>query len=186
MYGSHETGARLLALVVALGFVFTIMPQGAAAQWSVEGRLGAAIPVGDLTDDPGLNQTAGLGAAGALMYTFHPSFTAYGEASAQWFTCDGCDTDANNWGIDGGLKYLLVEQGSASPWIRAGVAVQQVSVGDADGEWGVGLDSGIGIDWLLTDQLALVPAVRFDTYSADDLTVSYFTIDLGAHWHFYE
>jgi hypothetical protein len=186
MTGSRPTGARLLTLAVALGTVGLASPRGSAAQWSLEGRLGAAIPVGDLTDDPGLNQTAGLGAAGALMYTFRPNLTAYGELSGQWFTCDGCDTDASSWGFDGGLKYVLTEQGTALPWIRAGVALQQVSVGDGDGEWGVGLDSGVGIDWLVTERLALVPALRFDTYGAGDITVSYLTIDLGAHWHLYD
>jgi hypothetical protein len=179
------TGGRLLALTLALGIASMAAPQSASAQWSLEGRVGSALPVGDLTDDPGLDQTAGLAAAAGAMYTFRPTWTIYGEVSGQWFNCDGCDTDVMSWGIDGGLKYILAEQGSALPWIRAGLAFQQVSVDGGDGEWGVGLDSGIGIDWLLTDRFALVPAIRFDTYSADDLTVSYVTIDLGAHVHLY-
>ena len=180
------SGRYLVALAFALGISSVASPQSLSAQLSLEGRIGAAIPVGDLTDDPGLNQTAGFGLAGAAMYTFHPNLSVYAEASGQWFNCDDCDTDVNNWGIDGGLKYILFESGSAFPWVRAGLAVQQVSVGDGDGEWGVGLDSGIGIDWLLSPNFALVPAVYFDVYQAtDDLTVSYVSIDLGVHWHLY-
>ena len=119
------------------------------------------------------------------MYTFRTSLSAYVEGSWQQFNCDGCDTDVESWGFDGGLKYVLAESGTASPWVRAGLTLQQASVGDADGEWGVGLDSGVGIDWLLTERFALVPAIRFDFYEADDLTVTYLTIDLGAHWHLY-
>lgn len=183
-------GGRLVALGLALGIASMAAPresvaQESVAQWSLEGRVGSAIPVGELTDDPGPSQTAGLSVAGGAMYTFNPSFSVYGEVSGQWFNCDGCATDVKSWGIDGGLKYLLSQQGSALPWIRAGLAYQQVSVENGDGEWGVGLDTGVGIDWMLSDQFALVPALRFDTYSADDFTVSYVTIDLGAHWHLY-
>jgi hypothetical protein len=168
---------------VALVFALMITsPRSASAQWSLEARTGAANPVGDLADAPG-PQDVGLGAAGTLMYTFDPNVTAYGEASGQWFTCDGCDTDVVNWGFDGGLKYLFAEDGRASPWVRAGVALQQAVPEDGQGEWGIGLDSGVGVDVQVTDQLAVVPAVRFDTYDADEMTVSYFTFDLGAHWH---
>jgi hypothetical protein len=176
-----EIGGCLTALVFAL---MIASPQGASAQWSLEGRAGAANPVGELAESP-TPQTVGMGAAGTLMYTFHPNVTAYGEAAGQWFTCDGCDADVLNWGLDGGLKLVMAQDGRASPWVRAGVAVQQVSPEDTDeGDWGVGLDSGVGVDVLITDQLAVVPAVRFDTYRAsEDMTVSYFTFDLGAHWH---
>jgi hypothetical protein len=176
-----EIGGCLTALVFVL---MMIVPQSASAQWSLEARTGAANPVGDLADAPG-PQEVGLGAAGTLMYTFHPNVTAYGEAAGQWFTCDGCDTDVLNWGLDGGLKLLMAQDGPVMPWVRAGVAVQQISPEDTDeAEWGVGLDSGVGVDVQVTDQLAVVPAVRFDTYQAtEDMTVSYFTFDLGAHWH---
>ena len=179
-----KAAPRLLALAVALGLVLT-GPADLTAQWSLEGRAGSAIPMGDLADDPGPNQTAGLSFAGAAMYTFQNSVSLYAEGSWQQFNCDGCDIDFESRGFDGGLKYVFTQSGSALPWARAGVALQQVSAGDADGEWGVGLDSGVGIDWLLTDRFALVPALRYDVYSADDLTVSYVTIDLGAHWHLY-
>ena len=170
-------------VALAIGALAASAPLSAAAQVSLEGRLGAAVPIGDLTDGPAA-QTAGIAAAGALYYTFQPNLSFYGEASGVWFNCDGCPDDATSWGFDGGLKYVLAGEGAALPWIRAGLAVQQVSAGDGDGEWGVGLDSGVGIDWALTEQFYLVPAVRFDTYSpTEGFTVSWFTIDLGAHWH---
>lgn len=180
-----KTGSRLLPLAFAVGTLTLASPPALSAQWSLEGRAGAAIPVGELTDDPGPNQTAGIALAGGAMYTFRNSLSAYVEGSWQQFNCDGCDTDVESWGFDGGLKYVLAESDTAFPWVRAGLTLQQASAGDADGEWGVGLDSGVGIDWLLTERFALVPAIRFDLYEADELTVSYVTIDLGAHFHLY-
>jgi hypothetical protein len=174
---------RLFAVALALGTLTLASSADLSAQWSLEGRAGSAIPMGDLTDDPGPNQTAGIALAGGAMYTFRTNVSLYAEGSWQQFNCDGCSTDFESWGLDGGLKYVFAESGRALPWARAGVTFQQISAGDGDGEWGVGLDSGVGIDWMLTDRFGLVPALRYDVYSADDLTVSYLTIDLGAHWH---
>lgn len=179
----RTNGTRTVALTLALATLMLIGPAAASAQWSLEGRAGAAIPMGELTDDPGPSQTAGIALAGGALYTFRDNLSMYFEGSWQQFNCDGCDTDIESWGFDGGLKYVLARSGTALPWVRAGLTLQQVSADGGDGEWGVGLDAGLGIDWLLTERFALVPAIRYDFYEADELSVSYVTIDLGAHWH---
>ena len=179
-----KIGARLLTVALTTVALTLAGSADAAAQLSLEGRAGVPIPMGELVEE-GLDQTAGLAFAGAALYTFRDNLSAYFEGSWQQFNCDGCETDVESWGFDGGLKYVLAASGTALPWVRAGVTLQQVSVGDSEGEWGLGLDSGIGIDWLLTERFALVPALRFDVYGVDDLTVRYLTIDLGAHWHLY-
>jgi opacity protein-like surface antigen len=171
------------AVAVAL---CVLTPRGAEAQgtpWSVEGRLGSTIPTGDLSDDA-LNQTAGMSFGADLMYTLNPNFTVFGGVGHHRFNCDGCETDVSSTGVDGGLKLLVGADGRAMPWLRAGLLVHQPKIEDAEGDWNAGLDSGVGIDWLVTDEFTLVPALRYNTYGTESVTLSYFTIDLGGHLHF--
>lgn len=152
-------------------------PQTAAGQegrWSLEGRLGATLPTGDLSDD----HTAGLALGADLMYTLDTNVTLYGGLGHHRFQCDGCAVDISTTGIDAGVKLLFGGNEDAMPWVRGGVLVHKPDEGD----WGVGLDSGVGIDWRVSDALTLVPALRYDTYD-DHGTLSWFTIDLGAHLH---
>lgn len=177
---SHTRSMTAFALAAAAALALGASP--AEAQWSVEGRLGATLPTGDLTD-ASLNQTGGLAVSGDLMYTFRPNVTFYGGVGHHRFNCDDCATDLTSTGLDAGLKYLFGPSDGAMPWIRAGLLVHKPEVEGGDGEWGFGLDSGIGIDWSVSEQLTLVPALRYDTYEAEEVTFSWFTIDLGAHLH---
>jgi hypothetical protein len=176
MRTSTAYGAVLVAALLALA------PATAQSQWAVEGRLGATIPTGDLSD---LDQTAGLGFSGELMYTMQRNLTLYGGVGHHRFTCDGCDVDVSTTGLAAGLKYVLGGGGSpaALPWIRGGLMLHRPSFDGNTGDWGAGLDSGIGIDWNVKPSFYLVPALRFNTYSSEDLSLRYLTIDLGAHFH---
>ena len=170
----------LIALASAVALV--AFAADASAQWSVEGRVGSAIPTGELTE-PGLDQTGGVSFAAEGMYTFRPNLSVYGGASRQRFNCDGCAADVSSTGLNGGLKYVFLPSASAFPWVRGGLMVHQPAVAGDARDWGVGLDSAVGVDWEVTESTAVVPAVRLNTYSSGPLSVRYVTIDLGVHMH---
>lgn len=167
-------GAATAALVLAL------IPAAGQAQLAVEARLGATMPTGDLSD---FDQTAGLGLAAELMYTVQRNLTLYGGLGHHRFTCDGCEDDFSSTGLQAGVKFVLGQDNDALPWVRGGLMLHRPAVDGDTGDWGVGLDSGVGIDWNVAPSFYLVPALRFNTYSSDDIGLSYFTIDLGAHFH---
>jgi hypothetical protein len=104
--------ARATGLVLAVSL---LVPAVAAGQLSLEGRLGATMPTGDLTD---LDQTAGLAFAAEIQYTVQRNLTLYGGLGHHRFTCDGCDDDFSTTGLAGGAKLILGASGRALPWIR--------------------------------------------------------------------
>lgn len=173
-------------LVAALTLTFAAahlaQPPEAAGQFSLEGRVGSSIPTGELTNEPGLNQTAGLSFALEGMLSLNDLVTAYAGGSRHAFNCDDCPTNVTTTGLNGGLKFIL-GSGQALPWARAGLMLHRASIEGADNDWGVGVDAGAGIDWLLTPQLAVVPALRVNSYGSGDLSLTYVTVDLGLHLH---
>lgn len=154
-----------------------------AAQWSIEGRIGSALPTGELTHTPTPNQTAGFSFAADAMYTFSRNVTAYAGASRQSFNCDGCTSDVVSAGFDGGMKFLFPNSGPATPWVRGGLLLDRSSVDGVDYDWGLGVDSGAGVDWRVSPLVSLVPAIRLDSYSSGPLSLTYVTMDLGLHLH---
>lgn len=168
---------RAIGLVLAVSL---LAPAAAAGQLALEGRLGATMPVGDLSD---LDQTAGLAFSAEIQYNVKRNLTLYGGLGHHRFTCDGCDDPYSTTGLVGGAKLILGADGGALPWIRGGLMVHRPSVDGDAGDWGVGLDSGVGIDWSVAPRIYLVPALRFNTYTSGNVGLSYFTIDLGVHLH---
>lgn len=179
---THSWSRTLGTALVAASTFFVLGATPASAQWSIEGRLGATLPTGDLTEP--LEQTGGLAVAADLMYTFRPNVTFYGGIGHHRFNCDGCDANLTTTGLDAGLKYLFGPADDAIPWIRGGLLYHKPEIEGGDGDWGLGFDSGIGIDWRVSHQVVLVPALRYNSYSSNDATLSWFTIDLGLHLHF--
>lgn len=171
----HTVALALLATVVSVS--------PATAQWALEGRVGSALPTGELTTTPLPNQTAGISFAADAMYSFNPRWTAYAGMTRQSFNCDGCTTDIDDTGFNGGLKYLINRDGPALLWVRGGILANRASVDGMNSDWGVGVDSGVGIDWLVSHRLAVVPAVRVSSYNSGALSLTYFTVDLGLHLH---
>jgi hypothetical protein len=159
------------------------IPTAISAQVSFEGRVGATLPTGELTDSPGLDQSAGFSFAFDGMYTFRPSLSAYAGVSRQTFNCSDCPTDVATVGFDGGVKFLFTASGAATPWLRGGLMLHRASVDGVDSDWGVGVDAGAGIDWLVGPRIAIVPAVRLNSYGSGPLSLTYFTLDLGLHVH---
>lgn len=172
--------ARIIGSAALAAACSVLLPGEASAQWALEGRLGATMPTGDLSD---LEQTAGLGVAAELMYTFQRNLSVYGGVGHHRFTCDGCDDDFSTTGLASGLKYILSSTSDALPWVRGGLMLHRPEVDGDTGDWGLGVDAGVGLDWHVAPSFYLVPALRFNSYGSENLTLSYFMIDLGAHIH---
>lgn len=172
-------------LILAIAATAAVaVPLGARAQVSVEARVGSGIPMGELAEVPGLNQTAGLSLALDGMYTFGTNVSAYAGFSRQSFHCDGCPVDVNSTGFQGGVKYIFPSGGPASLWVRGGPLLHRASVDGDNSDWGVGVDGGAGVDWLVRPDLALVPALRVNSYNSGAVSLTYVTVDLGLHLHF--
>lgn len=180
----------LSALLVA-GMWFAVSAGDVTAQshrLSLEGRIGAAIPTGDLSNgDAG----TGLSLAAEAMYSFSPILTGYLGVSRDAFSCDEesfCD-DASSSGLQGGLKFLLVRDGSLLPWVRVGLVGQSLDLGEVDSDLSLGFEAGGGIDIDVSPRFAVVPGIHYRAYSPDfeqndELDVRYFVISLGGHLHF--
>lgn len=177
-----ERATMIHGFALACGLsLFSALP--ATAQWSFEGRVGSALPAGELTHQPTPNQTAGLSFAADVMYTFHPNASAYAGAARQSFNCDGCTADVVSTGFEGGIKYLFGSSGSATPWVRGGLVLNRSSVDGDARDWGLGVDTGAGIDWRVTPRVSLVPALRLNSYNSGPMSLTYVTMDMGLHLH---
>jgi len=167
------------AFTLVAGLLLMAAPGSATAQWSVEGRVGSAMPSGELTDASGLNQTAGPAFAADATYAFNSTWSAYGGLGRQRFNCNDCSTDVSTTGFDGGVKVRFGSSGTATPWLRGGFMLHQPAVDGVSRDWGLGVGSAVGIDWLLNPQISIVPALRFNSYGSGPLSLSYVMIDAG-------
>jgi len=167
--------------LATIGLVM-LMPSRTAAQVSIEGRVGGSLPIGELSDDPGLNQSVGIGFGLDVMYRVAPNVALYAGGSRHSFNCDDCPADVTTSGIVGGVKYLFPGGGPTTVWIRGGAMAHRASVdGDAQ-DWGIGVDSGLGVDIAVRRSISLVPAVRVNSYGSGPVSLTYITLDLGINF----
>jgi hypothetical protein len=164
------------------GLLPILAPTRTAAQISIEGRVGGSWPIGELSDDPGLDQSIGIGFGLDVMYRAAPNVALYAGGSRHSFNCDDCPADVTTSGIVGGVKYLFPGGGPTTVWIRGGVMFHRASVDGAAEDWGIGVDSGAGLDIALRRSIALVPAVRLNSYGSGPLSLTYVTLDLGINF----
>jgi len=177
------------SLAAALGILLGAGASGAAAQasrWSFEGRLNVTVPVGDLSD---AGAESGLGLGADVYYTFMRNMSAYAGLSRHAFNCEGagCD-DATSTGLQAGVKLLFGAERRAMAWAGGGIMLHKADFDGDESDLTLGGELGGGIDLMLSPRFALAPSLRFHTYPADfgvrELDMSYFTISLGAHFHF--
>lgn len=174
---------NVTALSALAATMLLATPRAGEAQFSFEGRVGLSFPTGELTDAPGLSQEQGFSFAADAFWLFAPRYAAYGGVSRQSFNCDGCTTDVSTTGFDAGVKFYLVPEGFAVPWVRGGLMLHKASVDGEGSDWGVGVDTGLGLDWRVSTQLSLVPAIRLNSYGSGPVSLTYFTADLGLQIH---
>ena len=170
--------SKLAATALPLALCL-LTPAPAAGQWGVEARMGSTVPLADLGDDALLAQTGGLAFAADALYTIQGYVAVYGGASYQRYTCDGCPARVTSTGLQSGLKLLFDPAAEMVPWARAGLLYHRPDVGDVDGDWHLGLDTGVGLDVRVNPGWFLVPAFRYKTYEADELSFDDLTIDFG-------
>jgi hypothetical protein len=180
-----------LSMLLAAGVWLAFSTGDVAAQThrlSLEGRIGATIPTGDLSDG---EAGAGLSLAAEAMYSFSPILTGYIGISRDAFSCDDddfCD-GATSGGLQGGLKFLLAREGSMLPWVRLGLIGQSLDLGEVDSDMSLGFEAGGGIDIDVSPRFTIVPGIHYRAYSPDfdgerDIDVRYFVLSLGGHLHF--
>jgi hypothetical protein len=169
----------MMSLVIGLALA---MPVRTDAQVSIEGRVGGSLPIGELSDDPGLDQSLGIALGLDVMYRVVPNVALYAGGSRHSFFCDDCAADVTTSGIVGGVKYLFPSGGPTTVWIRGGAMVHRAAVDGATQDWGIGVDSGLGVDIALRRSISLVPAVRLNSYGSGPVSLTYVTFDLGINF----
>jgi opacity protein-like surface antigen len=155
---------------------------------SLEGRAGAAIPVGNLSDG---GAESGLMAEGELIFTPALNLSVFAGLGMHAFNCEGDDDECEEFssrGLHGGLKYLFGQSGTATPWLRGGLMLHEAEFGETDSDFSLGFEAGGGIDLALSPQFSLTPALRYHQYEADfdasSVDMSWVSLALGAHLHF--
>jgi hypothetical protein len=172
---------RILMSVATIGLAM-LVPARVDAQVSIEGRVGGSLPIGELSDDPGLNQSFGIGLALDVMYRVVPNVALYAGGSRNSFNCDDCPADVTTSGIVGGVKYLFPSGGPTTVWIRGGAMLHRAAVDGATQDWGIGVGRGVGVDIARRRSISLVPAVRLNSYGSGPVSLTYITLDLGINF----
>jgi hypothetical protein len=195
--------SKRVAPALLLGFVATLLvPTPASAQLnptvdpffephvSLEGRLGASLPTGELSD---VGATAAPALTLNLLYNFTAAWAGYVGWGFHDFGCDGCPDDLGSAGPHAGAQYTLPWRGRALPWIRAGLVLATLSIfqdgAGVDSGSELGLEIGTGVDFRLTEHVSVSPGASFTFYKtrglpAEDLFVPYFLLDLGGTYNF--
>ncbi len=152
---------------------------------AAEGRVGATLPQGDLSD---AGAEAGLSFGAELQASFRPNLTAYLGLHRHSFNCDnGCGALGGNprsTGLGAGVKYIFHSPGDVLAWGRGGIVANTLGTDAGSGDREIGFELGVGADMPVADRLYLVPNIGF--ISHDDGSGSdarFFTLGLGAHYH---
>jgi hypothetical protein len=154
---------------------------------SLEGRLGTTLPAGSLSDR---GAESGLLAEGELIFTPSLDVSVFAGLGVHSFNCDEEDCDEfSSHGLHGGVKYLFSRSGSATPWVRGGLLLHEAERDAEDSGFTVGFEAGGGIDLAVTPRFTLAPSLRYHRYEADFgndmIDMSWFSLALGAHIHFF-
>lgn len=179
--------ARIFHALLIAGAVAAAPVSAQSRHISLEGRLGVAIPVSDLSDR---GAEAGIMVEGEVMYTPSLNVSLFAGVGMHSFNCEGDNCDEfSSRGLHGGVKYLFGQSGTATPWVRGGLMLHEAESGAADTGFALGFEAGGGIDLALTPRFSLTPALRYHRYEADFETstvdMSWVSLALGAHFHFF-
>jgi hypothetical protein len=177
-----ERVMRSIILSCAAFTLATLVPATTSAQFSIEGRVGASLPIGELSDDPGLNQSFGIAVALDAMYAVAENVSLYAGGSRHSFNCDDCPADVTTSGVVGGVKYLFPGGGPITVWLRGGGMFHRASVDGSAQDWGFGVDSGLGLDIAVRRSMSIVPAVRLNSYGSGAVSLTFVTFDLGINF----
>lgn len=175
-----KTTCGFLAAVAAL-----VVAGSASAQripLSIEGRVDAAIPTGDLGDVANV----GVGLHGDVTFNVTPIVGVYGGYSWNRYGAkDSNGIDFTEQGFDVGLKATFAPmQGlGAAPFFRGGAIFHKLKASDSDSgesldvtDNKLGFEVAGGVAFPIAPRIMLTPQVGYTQFSAneggDDATVS--------------
>lgn len=183
---------RIALLAAALGAAPAVAQEGG---FSLEGRLGVAVPQGEDTE----GMEAGITTSLKALYQFHPNAGAYLGYGIHRFGTDEdaiCEGDpdcqaadfeasARMSGFGAGLRLGLPMRG-ATPFVQGGAVYQRLTVSvDGDGldfsvssddEWG--FEVGGGVEVPVSPRLSITPAATYT--KVED--AEYVRLDVGARF----
>jgi hypothetical protein len=159
--------AAVAAVVVAAG--------SASAQripLTVEGRVEAAIPTGDLGDATNV----GIGLAGDVTLNVTPIVGVYGGYSwARFPGKSSSGVDYTDQGFNVGLKasFAPMQGLGAAPFVRGGAVIHKLSaaIGGSGGsftgssDYRVGFEAAGGVSFPIAPRISLTPQVGYNEYS---------------------
>ena len=153
--------------------------------FAAEGRVGVTLPQGDLSD---AGADAGLSIGAELQANFHRNLTAYLGLHRHAFGCDGdcvLGDSPRSSGLAAGLKYIFHSPGDAFVWGRGGLVANKLVNDDASGDRKIGFELGFGADVPIAERFYLVPNAGFVSHdTGGGSTARFFTLGVGAHFHF--
>lgn len=179
-----------------LAAALTLIAGGAQAQapgrFSLEVSAGGALPTQDLGDHE--LKDAGLGLGLNASYRVMPHLAVY--AGWDWYHFEleegiGDFVDVEDTGYAFGVRYDGPTLAMATPWIRAGGVFKHVELetdeNDAvrSSDHTLGWEAGVGATLNLGSRWALMPGVRYRTFSPEleelggEVEHAYVTFDLG-------
>lgn len=189
---------RWLAPALLLGMAPAAIAQ--ESPWQIEGRLGAALPLGDLGDvelDPGISLSA------TLSYRLTDSLAVYGGWG--WHLLGAEEVEATPDGAVEETGYVLglafespLAETGLDYRLHGGVTYEHIEIEDDDGDvvedtgHGAGFELGAALVWPLSEQLSLTPGLRYrylsrdielgEQSSSEELT--FVSTEVGLAWRF--
>lgn len=182
---------RLIRIILALTLLAGASAATAQSPFSAVVRGGAAFP----SDFGDAELGTGFGFGATLEYRLPMCLALYAGWDWFHFTEEGTDLDIEDTGYAAGLRWTPVRlEQFLGPWLLAGALYKHVEIEDdngdivADSDHVLGFEAGGGVTLRLTDRLALLPGVRYRTFSpemeiggvtADAEDLSYVALELG-------
>lgn len=190
---------RTLAAALGLAVLVPAAAQAQISPFSVEARVGAAIPTGDFAD----GVTTGFGFDANVAYRVMPMLELYGGYSWTRFGFDDdeeFDEDVNmdDSGFAVGARVMFAGVPGIDPWVRGGVILHQLKTSFSEGpvsgsfttDRAAGFEAAAGVAIPVAPRVALTPAVTFRTYTPKfdgesfDSSVQYVGLHLGGRISF--
>jgi len=170
----------MMAAVAVVGVANAAQAQLPTTPLSVEVRGGLAFPTGDLKDN---NTDNGVALAVNGQYQFNPMFAVYAEYDWTQFNGSdvGGDFDVTDQGFGAGV-IASFNAGSIQPFVKGGIAVNNLNVDNADiQDEQLGFRIGGGLNLPLGNRLSVTPGVTYTQYGFkdSDFNVSHITADVG-------
>jgi hypothetical protein len=193
---------RAVVVAAAIGLLAAPGAGGAQQRWSVELRVGAAVPTQTLG---GTDLELGLGGEGTVAFRFMPHVSMYVGWDWVHFPTEqsfaGPDMDFEETGYAFGLRFDHPFRGESTGLayqIRVGATYNHIEIEDSGGE--LAADSGHGLGWEIGTGVVLplggawrlTPGIRYRSLGRElvvgslsqEVDLTYAALELGFARHF--